>query len=318
MKKINLFFVLIVLFFLIFSFSAFAIETGAAPQPQQLPLTEEQKKTQKVEWRVEVAGTPSIEYYNELTKKGDNENQKNAKVKSYLKELEKKQDDLKKELNKLGIKINSSFMQITNTIFVTATEEEAQKILELPWVESVSRAPEVKLMLQDSVPLINADDVWQLKDSLDRNITGQGVKVAIIDTGVDYTHPDLGGCFGSGCKVEGGWDFAYNDADPTDGYGHGTHVAGIIAGNGYIKGVAPGATIYAYKIFDDTGHGAGSYEAALEKVADPNGDGDYSDHLDVLNMSLGFSMFGVPLTNPDDSTALAADRLCCARRLRRQ
>ncbi|RKP08014.1 peptidase S8/S53 domain-containing protein, partial [Thamnocephalis sphaerospora] len=68
----------------------------------------------------------------------------------------------------------------------------------------------------------------------------EGVKVGIIDSGIDYRHPDLGGCFGSGCLVTYGYDFvgdAYTgdgnarpDSDPMDECnGHGTHVAGIIA-----------------------------------------------------------------------------------------
>ena len=80
-------------------------------------------------------------------------------------------------------------------------------------------------------------------------LSGRGVKVAVIDTGIDYDHPDLGGCFGRGCRVEKGFDFvgdafnadpddpAYNptpvpDRDPDDCNGHGTHVSGIIGANG--------------------------------------------------------------------------------------
>src|SRR3989338_1423019 len=105
--------------------------------------------------------------------------------------------------------------------------------------------------LMDSVPLINADDVWLLdEDGNDCSVsgkeclTGKGVSIAIIDTGVDYTHPDLGGCFGEGCKVIGGYDFSDNDNDTMDYHGHGTHVAATAAGNGVLKGVAPDAGIY--------------------------------------------------------------------------
>ena len=78
------------------------------------------------------------------------------------------------------------------------------------------------------------------------------VPVAIIDTGIDYTHPDLGGCIaiGNGCKVAGGFDFVNDDADPMDDDGHGTHVADIAAGlsrDGAHKGVAPGAKVFALK-----------------------------------------------------------------------
>ncbi len=102
--------------------------------------------------------------------------------------------------------------------------------------------------------------------------TGAGVKVAVMDTGVDYQHPDLGGCFGPGCRVAFGWDFvgdtfnadpsstAYNpvpapDNDPDDCNGHGTHVAGIIGANGTVTGVAPDVTFGAYRVFGWVGPG---------------------------------------------------------------
>src|SRR5699024_7190119 len=83
------------------------------------------------------------------------------------------------------------------------------------------------------------------------------------DTGVDYTHPDLGGCFGTGCKVAYGYDLVGDDyigenepvpdPDPYDKCGgHGTHVAGIIAANSnkqdYLSGVAPNVTLGAYRV----------------------------------------------------------------------
>ncbi|GKT65516.1 minor extracellular protease VPR [Colletotrichum tofieldiae] len=91
---------------------------------------------------------------------------------------------------------------------------------------------------------------------------GKGAKVAVVDTGIWYTHEALGGGFGEGFKVAGGYDFVGDgtwpnegevktpDADPLDQQGHGTHVAGIIAGNSSVlTGVAPEATLYAYKVF---------------------------------------------------------------------
>lgn len=105
--------------------------------------------------------------------------------------------------------------------------------------------------LAESVRLIRADEAHQRHTLGAANITGKGVRIAIIDTGVDYTHPDLGnGCFGAGCKVVGGWDFAHDDADPMDDHGHGTHVAAIAAG---LQGVAPGASVLAYKVCDARG-----------------------------------------------------------------
>ena len=93
-------------------------------------------------------------------------------------------------------------------------------------------------------------------------LTGTGVRVAVMDTGIDYDHPDLGGCFGPGCRVARGYDLvgdAYNSSSPTsvrmpdplpdDCAGHGTHVAGIIGANGMLRGVAPGVTFHAYRVF---------------------------------------------------------------------
>ncbi|KAK6500002.1 hypothetical protein TWF481_010359 [Arthrobotrys musiformis] len=93
-------------------------------------------------------------------------------------------------------------------------------------------------------------------------LDGQGIKVAIVDTGIDYTHPSLGGGFGPGFKVAVGYDFvgdSYNgqntpvpDNDPMDCGGHGTHVAGIVAAIDTrfdFTGVAPNVTLGAYKVF---------------------------------------------------------------------
>jgi hypothetical protein len=81
---------------------------------------------------------------------------------------------------------------------------------------------------------------------------GAGVRVCVIDSGVDYTHPDLSGSF------EDGWDFVNDDSDPFDDRGHGTHVTGIVLArdNGFgVVGVAPEAQVLAYKILDQNGQG---------------------------------------------------------------
>ncbi|KAM0278020.1 hypothetical protein ACHAQH_005389 [Verticillium albo-atrum] len=96
----------------------------------------------------------------------------------------------------------------------------------------------------------------------DLGYDGRDVTIALVDSGIDYKHPALGGGFGAGFKVESGWDFvgdAYNvdnpsvffpDADPMDCMGHGTHVAGIIASsNKDLLGVAPQARLRSYKVF---------------------------------------------------------------------
>jgi subtilisin family serine protease len=140
----------------------------------------------------------------------------------------------------------------------------------------------------DNIQQIGADQVWSRVDSGGHSVTGYGVSIAVIDTGIDYMHPDLGGGFGPGFKVVGGYDFYNGDADPMDDNGHGTHVAGTIAANGVIKGVAPNATLYAYKILGADGSGSMSgIVSAIDAALDPNGDGSTADHVDVISMSLG-------------------------------
>ncbi|KAL0956650.1 hypothetical protein HGRIS_002782 [Hohenbuehelia grisea] len=128
-----------------------------------------------------------------------------------------------------------------------------------------------------------------------QGITGSGVTIGIIDTGIDYTHPSLGGAFGPGHKVIGGFDLvgdAYTgtntpvpDPDPLDQCaGHGTHVAGIIGadpGNPFgISGVAYNASIAAYRVFGCNGFVTDDVivDALLRGVA---------DGVDILTMSLG-------------------------------
>ena len=116
--------------------------------------------------------------------------------------------------------------------------------------------------------------------------TGQGVKVAVLDTGVDLTHPDLVPnldiALGKNCITTG---------PPQDGHGHGTHVAGIIAAadNGVgVIGVAPKATIVPIKVLDDTGNGEWSnLICAVDYLTGLMTDGDPTNDVRVANMSLG-------------------------------
>jgi minor extracellular serine protease Vpr len=157
-----------------------------------------------------------------------------------------------------------------------------------------------------------------------RGIRGQGIKVGIIDTGIDYTHAMFGGAGTEAAykavdptqpnagfpnaKVVGGVDLVgtqydsaavdFNrtvplmDTNPLDEAGHGSHVAGTVAGHGdglnTYDGVAPDASLYAIKVFGANGSTSDTVViAAMEFAADPNGDGDISDRLDVVNLSLG-------------------------------
>ncbi|MCR6095474.1 S8 family serine peptidase [Salipaludibacillus agaradhaerens] len=141
--------------------------------------------------------------------------------------------------------------------------------------------------MMDSAPFIGAPEVWE-----EYGITGDGVTVAIIDTGVDYTHPDLEHAFGD----YKGYDFVDNDDDPQEGAGqyHGTHVAGTVAANGQIKGVAPDASLLAYRTLGPQGGTTADVVAAIELA--------YKDGVDIMNLSLGNS-----INDPDFATSLALD-----------
>jgi len=185
-------------------------------------------------------------------------------------------------------KVMYDFKILLDGITLNVSEKDLDNIKKSSYVKNTYPNTIAHASLNSSVPEIGAPQVWQMSDSLGQNVTGIGTTVAIVDTGIDYTHPDLGGCFGPSCKVIGGWDFVNGDADPKDDQGHGTHCAGIVAANGALKGVAPGAKLYAYKVLDSGG--SGSYSNVIngiERAMDPNQDGNYSDHATVISMSLG-------------------------------
>jgi len=146
----------------------------------------------------------------------------------------------------------------------------------------------VKATASQNVAQTGADQVWTYSAPDGSKVMGKGEVVAVVDTGVDYLHPDLGGGFGPGYKVTGGYDFYNGDADPMDDNGHGTHVAGIIAAKGGITGVAPDASILAYKVLGADGSGSTSKViSGIEAAMDPNGDGNTGDHANVISLSLG-------------------------------
>ena len=132
---------------------------------------------------------------------------------------------------------------------------------------------EIRTYLQRSVPYVGTE-IPRI-DGID----GSGIRVAVIDTGVDFNHPDLFG-WGNDGKVVGGYNFIHEGESPIDTNGHGTQVAGVIAADGEITGIAPKAKILAYKVSED-GEGVSSelIIRAIEKAIE--------DEADIINISLG-------------------------------
>ncbi len=114
---------------------------------------------------------------------------------------------------------------------------------------------------------------------------GTGVKIAIIDTGIDYTHPELDNYY------QGGYDFVNGDNDPMDDHWHGTHCAGIVAAenNGIgVIGVAPEVELYGLKVMDSSGSGSTSdVTAAIDWAIENN--------IQIISMSLGTDYNSVTL-----------------------
>lgn len=189
-------------------------------------------------------------------------------------------------VNAKGIdtKVKKEFFYSFNGLSVSISKKKLKEIESIPGVKAVYPDIKVQAQLENSVPVIKANQMWEKADENRQSLTGNGMIVAVLDTGVDYTHPDLGGGFGEDFKVVGGYDFVNNDTDPMDDHGHGTHVAGIVAANGKLKGIAPDANITAYKVLDDRGGGTTSdIVAAIDRSIDPTN----PYRADVINLSLG-------------------------------
>jgi len=128
----------------------------------------------------------------------------------------------------------------------------------------------ISILVNNSGPFIGTSIPYQ------NGYDGSGIVVSIIDTGIDLNHPDLEG------QIIGGYDFVDNDEIPEDTNGHGTQVAGIIASNGNLKGIAPNSKILMYKVSED-GESVPSHLIikAIEKSIE--------DNADIINISLGIN-----------------------------
>ncbi len=286
---------------------------------------------------IELKTSPGVEFYSEIENVKISSSEKSQRLKKHIENVKKEQDLFLDKLLKEKSHSNNILFQVQkvfNGVGLCIDYETIRQIESEPEVKSVLPLACVSINLSYSVPFVGASYVWGKYKA-----TGNGVKVGIIDTGIDYIHKDFGG---SGAdvdysnndhtvigdvpfpttKIMGGYDFAGEDydpevygknvpvpdADPFDQQGHGTHVAGIIGGYGVLNsgatytfeytqqlmsipffvnpGVAPKTELYALKIFS-TAPKSEILIPAIEWAIDPNQDGDFSDHLDILNLSLG-------------------------------
>jgi minor extracellular serine protease Vpr len=251
---------------------------------------------------VELAGAPSADGTSEAT-------------------LDAERSDFRARAKKAGISYHQHFAYRTLFNGVSISTDDQDAIADLDGVAAVYPVQTAHLDQQrteafdpDLAYAITMTGVDIAHSKL--GYTGRGVRVAIMDSGVDYDHPDLGGCFGHGCRVSTGYDFVgddydgdetdpgyqpipHPDPDPDDCFGHGTHVAGIVGANGGVTGVAPDVTLGSYRVFGCNGGGTSAdvMLAAMERI--------YRDGADVLNMSITEDLSGWP----QSPTAQAAARL---------
>ena len=313
-------------------------------------------KTGKVDIVVELRDRPSVMVYSDA-KVTLNEQDANLEAVNQLQNIQKAQDSFITLMNKNNIAPQILFrtQRVLNGIYMKVDASKVKEIAKLKGVKAIYPLVPKQLDNNYSIPLIGAPQVWQTYFA-----RGEGVKIGIIDTGIDYLHTDFGGP-GTGydtndftidepgtadgfpsAKVVGGYDFVGDnydandstsvpqpDPDPMDCNGHGSHVAGTVAGygtnsdgttysGGYTTstpftstmdigpGVAPLAKLYALRVFGCSGS-TNVVEQAIEWAVDPNGDGKFDDHLDVINMSLG-SPYGTEY----DTSAVAANNAALA------
>lgn len=224
-----------------------------------------------------------------------------------------------------GARVLGQVQMVMNAVFV---EVDASKLAEIAKDSAVTRIAPLGTYekdLSETVPYIGADEVQTA------GIKGKGIKVAVFDSGIDYTHAALGGSGNVAdytgnnpnviepgtfptAKVKGGYDFVGSvwpngpeapDPDPLDDgpeAGHGTHVAHIIAGTG---GVAPAADLYAVKVCSSVSTSCSGVALinGMEWALDPNGDGNLRDRMHLINMSLG-APYGQPF---DDDLSFAIE-----------
>jgi subtilisin family serine protease len=245
----------------------------------------------------------------------------------HKRQLERDQANFVERAKKIakGTIVLADAQMVLNAVFLELDGEAIAELAKDSDVLSIHRVRDYEMDLSETVPYIGAAFVQA--DGHD----GSGVRVAVLDSGIDYYHAAFGGSGDPAdyaadnpniiepgtfptAKVVGGFDFVGGawpvgplapDPDPLDdgpAAGHGSHVSHIIGGTG---GVAPGVDLYAVKVCSSVSSSCSGIALinGMEFAADPNGDGKTKDHVDVINMSLGAS-YGQPF---DDDLSQAVN-----------
>ncbi|MEX1994596.1 MAG: S8 family serine peptidase [Steroidobacteraceae bacterium] len=218
-----------------------------------------------------------------------------------------------KEVRSFDTLFNGYSVQIDSVNRTKLARVDGVKAL---WPVEIIQAPEFNPTYGEAPDLAHAIALTGANIAQASGYTGAGVKVAVMDTGIDYDHADFGGdgvqrtnsAVFPTARVIAGWDFvgdAFNfdqtpipDPYPDDCGGHGSHVAGIVGANGVVTGVAPDVTFGAYRVFGCTGSTTADIMiAAMERAL--------ADDMDVLNMSIGSALQNWP----QYPTAAASTRL---------
>jgi minor extracellular serine protease Vpr len=307
-------------------FAGFA--SGASPTISPLKRTSVQNDS-RIEVFVQL-DTPSVAELNISSLQATGALASSDDQRRQAAQVDSQQRVFRQYLGSLGATELGALRVGANGLRVRINADQLETLKSLPGVRTVGRVRLQHLTNITSVPWIGAPAVWNAL-----HIKGEHIKIGIIDTGIDYTHANFGGSGDPAdyakldpnvvtpgtfptAKVKGGIDFAGHtydaqdptsvpqpDANPLDGVGHGSHVAGTAAGFGVPgkigPGVAPAADLYAIKVFGDLGGSTNLTSQGIEWALDPNGDGDMSDHMDVINMSLGSDF-----AEPNDPSAISS------------
>lgn len=222
----------------------------------------------------------------------------NASYQARLRSVNSNLDNLELDLAALDLDltVTGRVTHLAAGLVVSASEAAIQQLRGLDSVYAILPVYDYTLDIADSADYIGAASVVTAGTA-----TGQGVAIAVLDSGLDYTHAAVGGMGTQEAydaavadladtpawpigRVLGGYDFFNGDPDPMDNNDHGTSVTHSVLG------AAPNAGIYIYTVCDFSCPGAAILNG-LEAAMDPNGDGDIADRVDVINISLG-SDFG--------------------------